>query len=134
MTSAPRMLVAVAMLENSATPTAVPSCVDVFSRPEIAPRQRSATAAVPSPVDATAATPRLTPDSARAAPSRPTPCIRARSSSAAATPARPIAITACGLRRRPSDGLAADPQITARLNGRNASPVSIAPRCSVRWA
>jgi len=128
------MPIAVAIVESSATPIAVPSCVDVFSRPDTAPRQRSATAAVPSPVDATAAMPRLRPDSARAAPSRATPCIRDRTSRAAATPASPAAMTPCALRRRPSHGLAAEPQITARLNGRNASPVSIALRCNVCWA
>jgi hypothetical protein len=109
----------------------VPSWVDVFSSPDTAPRRSGSTALVPRFVEATAAAPRLSPDSAKAVASGATLCVATSTSIAVATPSRPVAMTAGRLMRRASHGLSAAPATTARLNGRNAIPVSVAPRPSV---
>src|SRR3712207_4302019 len=53
-----------ARVRRAASPSAVPTCAEVFMKPEARPRLSSATAEVPRAVEATEAQPRPNPDKA----------------------------------------------------------------------
>src|SRR5918998_5313288 len=110
---------------RAASPSAVPTCAEVFMKPEARPRFPSSTAEVPRAVEATEAQPRPNPERAAPASTYGTPLSAVMpvvTSADVATTASPKDIVVLPPLRPAIRPPSTEPAITQRLNGKPARP------------